>query len=241
MSARARPGEDDPAPELAELGRAARHDLSELLGTSALHAELLARLSEGALDEKATKHLDALRLALRHLQTLLDGRAEYAWAAADPLQLTTVDVGALADEVAESIRPQLERRGGSLTVGALPTLQADGARVRAILSHLVRNAVAHSDREDVNIELQAARDADGWRIAVSDDGQGISLREREEVLRPFTRRGRASGNEERTAGIGLAVASAAARRHGGTLWIDDAEPGTIVWFTLPDRGAPVRL
>src|SRR5688572_28901257 len=106
------------------------------------------------------------------------------------MQLTTVDVGALAEEVAESIRPGLERRGGSLVVGALPTLQADGARLRAALSHLIRNAVAHAEREDVTIELKAARDADGWRIAVADDGQGISAREREEVVRPFTRRGR---------------------------------------------------
>ena len=48
MPARVRPLDvDDPPPELAELGRAARHDLSELLGASALHAELLATATEG--------------------------------------------------------------------------------------------------------------------------------------------------------------------------------------------------
>jgi signal transduction histidine kinase len=232
VSVRARPL-DDPPPELAELGRAARHDLSELLGASALHAELLAGASEGALDEKGRRHLDALRLSLRHLQTLLDGLAEYAWAAADPMQPAAVELEALAEEVADGLRPQVERRGGSLTIGRLPTATVDAPRVRTVLSHLLHNAIAHSGREDVHIAVGAARDADGWRISVGDDGQGISLRDRAELLRPFTRRSRSG--DERTAGIGLSICAAAVKRHGGTLWIDDADPGAVVWFTLPDR------
>jgi signal transduction histidine kinase len=227
-----RDGEEPPA-ELAELGRAARHDLSELLGASALHAELLARLTEGTLDEGGQRHLDALRLALHHLQTLLDGLAEYAWAAADPMQTATVDLQALATEVADGIRPQLERRGGTVEVDRLPTLAADVPRMRAVLGHLLRNAATHAGRDDVHVEVAATREPDGWRIRVADDGRGVDERERAELLRPFTRRG-ASG-EERTAGIGLAVCAVAVKRHGGTMWIDDADPGAVVCFTLPDR------
>ena len=235
MPARARPLDvDEPPPELAELGRAARHDLSELLGASALHAELLATATEGRLDEKGQRHLDALRLSLRHLQMLLDGLAEYAWAAADPMQPVVVDLHELAEEVADGLRPQVERRGGALAIGRLPTVTADVPRVRTVLTHLLHNAMSHAGREDVHIDVAAVRDADGWRISVADDGEGISLRERTELLRPFTRRSRNATNE-RTAGIGLSICAAAVKRHGGTLWIDDAEPGAIVLFTLPDR------
>ena len=224
---------DEPPPELAELGRAARHDLSELLGASALHAELLAGATEGTLNEKAQRHLDAMRLSLRHLQMLLDGLAEYTWAAADPLQLEPADLGAIAEDAADGLRPQVQRRGGSLTINQLPTVTGDVARLRAVFNHLLHNAITHSGRDDVNVVVGAARDADGWRISVADDGEGVPLRDRAELLRPFTRRARTG--EERTAGIGLSICAAAVKRHGGTLWIEDGDPGALVWFTLPDR------
>jgi signal transduction histidine kinase len=234
MSAGSRPRDvEEPPPELAELGRAARHDLSELLGASALHAELLAGASQDALGDKGRRHLDALRLSLRHLQTLLDGLAEYAWAAADPMQLGPLDLEAIAEEVADGLRPQIERRGGALQIGDLPTVSADAPRMRTVFSHLVHNATAHSGREDVHIAIAAVRDTDGWRVSVADDGDGVPVRDRTELLRPFTRRAR--GGNERTAGIGLSICAAAVKRHGGVLWIDDADPGAVVSFTLPDR------
>jgi signal transduction histidine kinase len=226
-------GGDESSPELTELGRAARHDLSELLGASALHAELLARSAADALDERGRRHLDALRLGLSHLQTLLDGLAEYTWAASDPLQPSSVDLEALTEEVAEGLRPPLERQGGSLTVGPLPTVVADVPRVRTVLAHLLRNAVTHAGREDVHVDVSAEREGDAWQISVADDGQGMSEHERSEVLRPFTRRGRS--NDERTAGLGLSISAVAVKRHGGKLWIDEADPGAVVRFTLPDR------
>jgi signal transduction histidine kinase len=225
-------GGQEPPAELTELGRAARHDLSELLGASALHAELLAR-SADQLDERGQRHLDALRLGLSHLQTLLDGLAEYTWAAADPLQPASIELEALIADIADGLRPQLERRGGSLTVGPLPTVVADVPRMRTVFGHLLRNATTHAGREDVHVDVAAERDGGAWRISVADDGQGMSEHERTEVLRPFTRRGRS--NDERTAGLGLSICAVAVKRHGGTLWIDDGDPGAVVRFTLPER------
>ena len=231
MAGQSRGGEEPPH-ELTELGRAARHDLSELLGASALHAELLARSAADALDERGRRHLDALRLGLSHLQTLLDGLAEYTWAASDPLQPSTVDLRELTAEVAEGLRPQLERQGGSIAVGELPTAVADVPRMRVVMGHLLRNAVTHAGRDDVHVEVGAERDGPAWRVSVADDGRGMSEHERTEVLRPFTRRRRSS--DERTAGLGLSICAAAVKRHGGKLWIDDADPGAVVRFTLPD-------
>jgi len=168
---------------------------------------------------------------------LLDGLGEYAWAATSELEPVPVDLGALAEDVADGLRPGVERAGGSVTIGELPTVTGDGARLRTVLGHLLRNAAMHAEREDVHIDVSAARDGDGWRITVADDGQGVAPEHREEVMRPFTRRGRSSTTDERTAGVGLAVSAAAVRRHGGRLWIDDAGPGAVVSFTLPDRSA----
>jgi signal transduction histidine kinase len=225
-------GGQEPLPELTELGRAARHDLSELLGASALHAELLAR-SADALDERGRRHLDALRLGLNHLQTLLDGLAEYTWAASDPLQPAAVDLDALMAEIADGLRPQIERRGGTLTIRSLPTVVADVPRMRTVLGHLLRNATTHAGRDDVHVAVSAQRDNGMWQICVADDGHGMSEHERTEVLKPFTRRGRS--NDERTAGLGLSICAVAVKRHGGKLWIDDGEPGAVVRFTLPER------
>ena len=98
------------------------------------------------------------------------------------------------------------------------------------LSNLVDNALnyAHGGQE---IRLAAHREADQLVISVRDDGPGIPENRRAEALRRFGRLD--PSRHEAGSGLGLALAEAAARLHGGRIELGDAEPGLIVRIILP--------
>ena len=98
------------------------------------------------------------------------------------------------------------------------------------LSNLVDNALnyAHGGKQ---IRLGARRTGDQLVICVSDDGPGIPEDRRMEALRRF---GRLDPSRHIAgSGLGLALAEAAARLHGGRIELDDAHPGLIVNMILP--------
>jgi signal transduction histidine kinase len=69
---------------------------------------------------------------------------------------------------------------------------------------------------------------------VLDAGPGIPPAEREAVFERFQR---AAGDETPGIGLGLAIARAIAKRHGGDISLDDARPGEA----MPGLAATVVL
>ncbi len=101
----------------------------------------------------------------------------------------------------------------------------------AAVEDLCENAVEHSDVTDPTVTITVdtvAEDADRWvRIAVADDGPGISEYERDVLL---------SGREtdlEHSSGFGLWLVSWIVERSGGRLSFAENEPrGTVVELYL---------
>ena len=104
-----------------------------------------------------------------------------------------------------------------------------GALARAI-DNLIGNAFAHG-APPVRI-YGAASEADRkgpsseYRIVVEDGGRGIAAERRAEALKPFARLDTARGASGHC-GLGLAVAQAVARLHGGRIELADAAGGGL--------------
>ncbi|WP_224241633.1 ATP-binding response regulator [Hyalangium gracile] len=107
------------------------------------------------------------------------------------------------------------------------TAWIDAERVRQILNNLVSNAVKYSGtstRVVLSLELSPGRAV----IAVTDQGQGMDAAE---LPRIFDRFHRAEGSTGQGHGLGLYIASALARLHGGTLQVR-SQRGEGSTFTL---------
>ena len=85
------------------------------------------------------------------------------------------------------------------------------------------------------IELAAEATPDGTRLVVADHGPGIAPGQRREALRRFGRLDAARGRQGKVqgAGLGLSLAAAVARLHGGTITLADNKPGLRVAMDLP--------
>jgi signal transduction histidine kinase len=148
-----------------------------------------------------------------------------------------LDVAALVRDLAEMYEPLAEDNGVALRINAAGPLAVSGHRnlLSRALANLIDNALRYGNAGGV-IEVTAAATNDGMAISVSDRGPGIASANHGEALRRFGRvdAARRAGG----VGLGLSLAAAIARLHGGTLTLIDNRPGLKVVIDLP-HGEPV--
>jgi signal transduction histidine kinase len=151
-----------------------------------------------------------------------------------------LDVAALVTDLAEMYEPLAEDKGVALvaeTSGPLPVLAHRQLLGRA-LSNLIDNALRYGGSGDA-ITLAAKRRGGMVQLVVADRGPGIPSAQRGEALRRFGRldAARQAGERAQGAGLGLSLAAAVARLHGGTLHLADNRPGLKVTIEFPVQPA----
>lgn len=142
-----------------------------------------------------------------------------------------VDAAALLRDLAEMYEPLAEDRGFSLSVDAPGALLLIAHRefLGQALANLIDNALKHSG--GTRIALKAARDDATVRLTVADDGIGIADTDRSRATERHVRLDAARSTPG--SGLGLSLAIAVARMHGGKLELADARPGLAVTLAVP--------
>jgi signal transduction histidine kinase len=103
-----------------------------------------------------------------------------------------------------------------------------------VLANLLRNAVEHNDKEQVEIEVTATDTDDGVRVAVADNGPGIPEEERDQVFRRGVSNAQAGGPGG--SGFGLFFIDTMVDSYGGDVHVKDNDPeGARFVVTLPEE------
>ncbi|HSD92336.1 MAG TPA: HAMP domain-containing sensor histidine kinase [Methyloceanibacter sp.] len=153
-----------------------------------------------------------------------------------------LDVSALLRDVAELYEPVAEERGLELrtTAEAPVYIHADRQLVGQAIANLIDNAIkygtAAAEGQSTKPEITVDARANGKtaEIVVTDRGPGVPLADRERVLDRFVRL--EASRSEPGSGLGLSLVAAVARLHGGSLRLEDNEPGLRVILALPVNG-----
>jgi signal transduction histidine kinase len=210
------------------------HDLKTPLTRLRNRAEEALRTAKSDEDYRTTldgviEESDAL---IRTFNTmLLIARAE---SGAARESMSALNAAELIESVAELYEPSAEEAGLTLSVKAAPDLVVHGNRelLGQALANLVDNAVKYGAAEgkgEIVLSVEAA--GERVRFTVADRGPGIAGEDRAKVLERFVRL-----EESRTqpgSGLGLSLANAIVRLHGGTLELADNAPGLKVVLDLP--------
>jgi signal transduction histidine kinase len=219
--------------DLTNFAGAVSHDLVAPLGNVGGYLELL----EDEVDDQARAWVDAASRAVIRMRDLISSLLGYAAAGSAPVRLMTADLGDVVHNVLADLGAAIAAAGAEVsTPGPLPSVSCDPVLARQLLQNLIANAIKyrHPDRPP-RIEVTAARDGDGWRVTVADNGLGIPPEQRSRVFDMFTR---LDGTAAAGHGIGLSSCLRIVDRHGGTIRVADNDGGgTRVIFTLPDRPA----
>jgi two-component system, cell cycle sensor histidine kinase PleC len=121
-----------------------------------------------------------------------------------------------------------------------PLILGDGLRLKQILINLLGNAVKFTaERGSVTVEAYRL-DHERAAIEVTDTGIGMSASEIETAIKPFGQIDTAFNKRHEGTGLGLPIAHALTRMHGGELRIQSEKGrGTAIRITLPvAHGAP---
>jgi two-component system heavy metal sensor histidine kinase CusS len=134
-------------------------------------------------------------------------------AAARPVR-EPVDLAALVQGVAETMRPLAESRGLRLDVkaGGPLAVPGDAPRLRQVLYNVLDNAIKYTPEGRVTVRL--ARRDHAVAITVQDTGIGIRAEHLPRVFDRFYRVDRARSREQGGTGLGLSIAQSIVVAHG---------------------------
>jgi signal transduction histidine kinase len=160
--------------------------------------------------------------------TLEIGRAE---AGMGRQQFEEFDLGELLRVICDIYQPVVEEAGLRIEVDGERSLPFIGNRqmIGRAVANLMDNALKYGGGGGT-ITLAALEMGDRLEILVGDRGPGIPPELREDAMRKYRRLEEARTTEG--SGLGLAMARAVARLHGGDLSLEDNHPGLRVRLTL---------
>jgi hypothetical protein len=155
--------------------------------------------------------------------------------------MSEFDAAEIARDVGDLYEPLAEEKGLALKVDAAWAAPVRGNRelVSQALANLVDNAIKYAAPSKFNgspaeIIVKAGNDGERILLSVEDRGPGIPQADRGRVVERFVRL--EQSRSEPGSGLGLSLASAVARLHGGELKLEDNHPGLKSTIALPRAG-----
>jgi signal transduction histidine kinase len=155
--------------------------------------------------------------------------------------MSEFDAAEVAQDVSELYEPLADTKGLALRVDAKPApVKGNRELVSQALANLVDNAIKYAADEPNNgkpseILVTAGSEGDRIQLSVRDGGPGIPAADRAHAIERFVRL-----EQSRTkpgSGLGLSLAAAVARLHGGELKLEDNAPGLKAVLDLPRYAA----
>jgi len=191
---------------------------------------------EATIDES-----DSLILTFNAL--LMIARAESGQARDN---MTEFDAAEVAQDIGELYEPLAEESGIVLKAEAGAPAPVHGNRelISQAVANLVDNAIKYAAPQSgatggvpPQIVVEATAEGDRILLSVADNGPGIPEADRQRAVERFVRLEQSRSHPG--SGLGLSLAAAVARLHGGELTLADNQPGLKAIIALP-RGGPVQ-
>ena len=151
------------------------------------------------------------------------------------LNISSVDVGSMAEIVLKRLRPMARKHDIELTLETVRPVTADVDEVKLsmVLMNLVENAIKYNrDGGQVKVVLDA--DHQYFTLAVSDTGVGIPKESLGHIFERFYRVDRSRSKEIGGTGLGLAIARSAVLMHRGEIDVTSVQDeGTTFTVKIP--------
>ncbi|AHC25885.1 MULTISPECIES: HAMP domain-containing sensor histidine kinase [Mycobacteriaceae] len=163
----------------------------------------------------------------------------------DMLDLSRIDADPRLDvlpcdivELADNERRRITMLAPSVTVtmnapDALPAV-VDPIRIQQILTNLGDNARRHTPA-DGSITIDVTGHGEMVTVTITDTGPGVPADQRERIFDRLVRLDQSRARDQGGAGLGLSIARALARAHGGDLICVDSPSGARFTVSLPAR------
>lgn len=194
------------------------HDLGNPLAAIRIASAVL--LKRSPRDPHVIGIRESVEQAQRLIRDLLD--VQKLEAGKLPLQRENVDLNVIIDDTIHSLRPLIDEKKLRLAIALkqdLPAVSADYDRFAQVLANVIGNAIKFSPLAG-RITVSAEQTGNQVVTEIRDEGPGIPA---ENLPHIFDRYWQAQHGKVGH-GIGLSIAHAITKAHGGRVWAE-SEPG----------------
>jgi two-component system OmpR family sensor kinase len=211
----------------------ASHELRTPLTSIRGYAEIFDRGARDRPEDLATS-MRHIRSEANRMSELVDDLLLLARLDRErPLAHEQVELTGVVAAAVDAARVKAPDRTVTFAPVASVVVTGDASRLRQVVDNLVANALNHTPG-GTPIDVAVQVDGATALLTVADQGPGIAPEDRDHIFEPFHRadpsRARATGG----VGLGLAIVSAIATAHGGTVGVDSVPgSGATFWVRLP--------
>lgn len=220
---------------LANMGHELRTPLNAIIGFSEF---LKDQAAIQGWDSQTAEFLDDIRFSGQRLLATINDVLEMANLEAGRIELeeSEIDLSRLLEDVVAKYRTAAQDKGITLdSRGAEKSLmlQGDYDVIRRAIGNIISNAIKFT--LDGGVYISAMRRPSGdIEIAITDTGVGMTQQEALAIIEPFRQADTSLSRKQEGSGLGVPLAKALLRLHGGELEIQ-SEPsvGTTISIILP--------
>jgi len=218
--------------ELETFASVASHDLQEPLRKIRAFGDRLASKYSAQLEPGARDYLERMCGAAARMQVLIENLLSFSRVTTKAQPFASVDLASVARDALSDLESRVAQTGGSVEIGALPSVHADATQMHQLIQNLLGNALKFHRPEVppvVRVSSRPLPGGDRFEILVQDNGLGFEPQYSERIFGMFQRlHGR---SEFEGTGIGLAICRKIVERHNGTI-VASGVPGEGALFTV---------
>jgi signal transduction histidine kinase len=195
----------------------ASHELRTPISVLIAHAELALARTRSASDYEATV-ATCLRAGER-MKSLVEDLLVLARADAGKLELRMlpVDLGQIAEEATQMLRPIAEQRDVKLVLDCLPAeCLGDADRLLQVTTNLISNAIQYN-RSGGEVHVKTSVVGPHAVMEVRDTGVGIAAANLPHLFERFYRVDEARSRDSGGSGLGLAICQSILEAHRGSI------------------------
>jgi PAS domain S-box-containing protein len=224
---------------LSSMSHELRTPMNAILG----FGQLLVADTAHPLVEAQREHVREILRGGRHLLDLINEVLDLAQVETGKLRISleAVRTAELLQECLSLLRPLALESGIDLgLVDEAPCdglVRADRTRLKQVLLNLLSNAIKYN-RRGGEVRIACSANADGVRIAISDNGPGLGADAQARLFQAFERL-EAVATPVEGAGLGLVLSKRLMDAMHGEIGLDsEVGRGSTFWIRLPSAAAP---
>jgi len=217
------------------------HELRTPLTSLTGFISVLLDEEAGAITDQQRKFLSIAKQSAQRLNAIISDLLDISRMASGRLSLDmqNCSLKEIVDKSVQAHKKAAQAKGINLMTESMrPTsIWGDESRLIQVLENLISNAIKFTDRGGA-IEVFSEDKGDFMRVAVRDNGPGLSAEDKEKLFQAFSQADTSSSRSAGGAGLGLAIARGIVEMHGGQVFVESEKgKGATFSFMIPKSKA----
>ena len=204
------------------------HELKTPIATVSVAIEALRSFNASMDPQRNKEYLDISANELQRLSLLVDKVLKLSMFENKEIDLKyeALNMQALIQEVASSMRLQFEKKNAVVSITAEGDTGFEGDRLHmvSVIFNLLDNALKYS-YDNPTINIASVGTANKISLIITDDGIGIPEEYREKVFEKFFRVPTGNLHNAKGYGLGLSYVAQVVKKHKGTIKVEPVDGG----------------